>query len=114
MVCMMSGVLFQGWDNGTLGNTLRVCVTQGSRVGPSEASAIHHTHTNVCVCVCGTWTRVYTQSSLSIFTTLDTAVLPSVHAYGAQMWTVLKWRMITMFNRKLLEKQRVSNPSVVC
>ena len=48
---MVSGVLFQGWDNGTLGNTLRVCVTQGSRVGPSEVSAIHPTHTNVCVCV---------------------------------------------------------------
>jgi len=49
MVCMVSGVLFQGWDNGTLGNTLRGCVTQDPRVGASEASAIHPTNTNVCV-----------------------------------------------------------------
>ena len=46
---MVSGLLFQGWDNGTLGNTLSGCVTQDSRVGASEASAIHPTHTNVCV-----------------------------------------------------------------
>ena len=32
--------LFQGWDVGTLGNTLGGCVTQD----PSEASAIHPTH----------------------------------------------------------------------
>ena len=113
--------------------------------------------------------HVYTQRSLPIFTTLDTAVLSSVHSYGARMWTklkidverrimvinverrsmfkfrktcflssilalqrytdstvlrtrvsvrkypdstiskVLKWRIITTFNRKLLEKQRVKN-----
>ena len=29
----------------------------------------------VCVCVCGAWTRVYTQSSLSVFTMLGTTVL---------------------------------------
>ena len=47
--CMVSGVLFQAWDNGTLGNTLSGCVTQDPRVGASEASATHLTHTNVCV-----------------------------------------------------------------
>ena len=36
--------LFQGWDVGTLGNTLSGCVTQDPRVGPSEAYAIHPTH----------------------------------------------------------------------
>ena len=49
MVCMVSGVVFQAWNNGTLGNTLSGCVTQDPRVGASEASAIHPTHTNVCV-----------------------------------------------------------------
>ena len=44
MVCVVSGVLFQGWDVGTLGNTLSGCVTQYPRVGPSEAWAIHPTH----------------------------------------------------------------------
>ena len=33
--------LFQGWDIGTLGNTFSRCVTQDSRLGPSEACAIH-------------------------------------------------------------------------
>ena len=33
--------LFQGWDVGTLGNTFSRCVTQDSRLGPSEACAIH-------------------------------------------------------------------------
>ena len=33
--------LFQGWDVGTLGNTFSRCVTQDSRLGPSEAYAIH-------------------------------------------------------------------------
>ena len=51
MVCMVSGVLFQGWDVGTLGNTLSGCVTQDPV--PQEASTIHPTHTNVCVCGCG-------------------------------------------------------------
>ena len=49
MVCVVSGVLFQGWDVGTLGNTLSGCVTQDPKVDASEASAIHPTHTNVCV-----------------------------------------------------------------
>ena len=49
MVCVVSGVLFQGWDVGTLGNTLSGCVTQYPRVDAKEASAIHPTHTNVCV-----------------------------------------------------------------
>ena len=48
---MVSGVLFQGWDVGTLGNTLSGCVTQD--LVPQEASTIHPTHTNVCVCGCG-------------------------------------------------------------
>ena len=66
MVCMVSGVLFPGWDNGTLGNTLSEQVTQDPRVRASEivsrgqtlrettseASSIHPTHTNVCVCEC--------------------------------------------------------------
>ena len=51
MVCVVSGVLFQAWDVGTLGNTLSGCVTQYPRVDTSEASAIHPTYTNVCVCV---------------------------------------------------------------
>ena len=46
---MVSGVLFQRWDVGTLGNTLSGGVTQDPRVDASEASAIHPTHTNVCV-----------------------------------------------------------------
>ena len=53
--CMVSDVLFQGWDVGTLGNTLSGCVTQDPRVDASEASAIHTTHTNVY----GTWTHVF-------------------------------------------------------
>ena len=47
--CIVSGVLFQGWDSGTLGNTLSGCVTHDPRVGASEASPIHPTHTNMCV-----------------------------------------------------------------
>ena len=31
-------------------------------------------------CVCEAWTRVHTQSSLSIFTTLGTAILSSLHS----------------------------------
>ena len=53
MVCMVSGVLFQGWHVGTLGNTLSGCVTQDPV--PQEASAIHHTHTNVCVWMWTHW-----------------------------------------------------------
>ena len=49
MVCVVSGVLLQGWDVGTLGNTLSGCVTQYPRVDASDASAIRPTHTNVCV-----------------------------------------------------------------
>ena len=44
MVCMVSGVLFQGWDVGTLGNTLSGCVIHNPSVGPSEACGIHPTH----------------------------------------------------------------------
>ena len=59
MVCMVSGVLFQGWDVGTLGNTLSGCVTQQHlRVDASEAFAIHPTYTDVCVRACGMWTHV--------------------------------------------------------
>ena len=87
MVCMVSGVLFQGWDNGTLSG----CVTQDPGVGPSEvlASAILPTHTNVCVCVERGHTCVYTKlsshlcharHSCSIFTAL----------LGVRMWTKLK------------------------
>ena len=32
---------FQGWDVGTLGNTLSECVTKDPRVGTSVACAIH-------------------------------------------------------------------------
>ena len=47
--CLVDGLhgvwcSFKGWDIGTLGNTLSGCVTQDSRVGPSEACAIHPTH----------------------------------------------------------------------
>ena len=72
MVCMMSGVLFQGWDNGTLGNTLSRCVTQDPRVDAlevvshgqtlpgrgwphkttSEDSAIYSTQTMECGHMC--------------------------------------------------------------
>ena len=41
----------QGWDIGTLGNTLSGCVTQDLRVGPSEDCAIHPTHP-VCLVAC--------------------------------------------------------------
>ena len=45
------GCLFQGWDVGTLGNTLSGCVTQDPKVGPLEACAIHPTHpVNLVVC----------------------------------------------------------------
>ena len=43
--------LFQGWDVGTLGNTLSGCVTQDPRVGPSEACAILPTQP-VCLVAC--------------------------------------------------------------
>ena len=44
--------LFQGWDSGTLGNTLSQCLTQDPRVGPSEGCGIHPTHTvNMLGCV---------------------------------------------------------------
>ena len=43
--------LFQGWDVGALGNTLSGCATQDSRVGPSEACAIHPTQP-VCLVAC--------------------------------------------------------------
>ena len=36
--------LFQGWDIGTLGNTLSQCVTQDPKVGLSEGCGIHPTH----------------------------------------------------------------------
>ena len=43
---------FQGWDVGTLGNTLSGCVTQDQRVGPSEACAIHPIHpVHLVVCM---------------------------------------------------------------
>ena len=46
--CLVNGLhgvwyVFQGWDFGTLGNTLSGCITQYPRVGPSEACAIHST-----------------------------------------------------------------------
>ena len=68
-------------------------------------------------------TRVYTQSSLSVFTTLA-AQLSSTTSYRpvgtmvqimprlytvSKVLTVLKWQMITTLNRKLLENQRVQN-----
>ena len=47
---LVSGVLFQGWDVGTMGNTHTGCVTHVyPRVDASEASAIHPIHTNVRV-----------------------------------------------------------------
>ena len=42
---------------------------------------------NVCVCVWSVDTHVYTQSSLSIFTTLGTAVLSSPHP-PSWLWLV--------------------------
>ena len=43
-------VFVSGMDVGTLGNTLRGCVTQDPRVAPSKACAIHPTH-HVCLIV---------------------------------------------------------------
>ena len=52
MCCFLTiWCLFQGWDVGTLANTLSGCVTQDPRVGPSEACAIHPTRP-VCLVVC--------------------------------------------------------------
>ena len=42
---------FQGWNVGTLGNTLSGCVSQDPSVGPSEACAVHPTHP-VCLVAC--------------------------------------------------------------
>ena len=39
--------LFQGWVVDTLGNTFGGCVTQDTRVGPSEACAVH----SRCCCI---------------------------------------------------------------
>ena len=44
--------LFQGWDIGTLGNTLSECVTQDPKVGPSETYAIHPTHSVRLAALC--------------------------------------------------------------
>ena len=46
--CLM---LFQGWDVGTMCNTLSRCITQDPRVGPSEACAIHPTWP-LCLVAC--------------------------------------------------------------
>ena len=47
---------FQGWDVGTLGNTLgnilSGCVTQDPKVGPSEACAIISTQLTMFICLC--------------------------------------------------------------
>ena len=53
MVCIVSGVLFQGWDSGTLGNTLSGCVTQDPRVaiGASRGFCYSPPLTLMCVCV---------------------------------------------------------------
>ena len=86
------------------------------------------------MCLCGwMWTHVciqFTKSSLSVFTTLGSLLYQSSNGtnnrgtppyYGhasvreypdssiSKVLTVLKWRMITTLNRKLLEKQRVQN-----
>ena len=44
--CLVHGVWcsFQGWDVGTLGNTLSGCVTQDLGASPSETCAIHPNH----------------------------------------------------------------------
>ena len=70
--CMVSGVLFQGWDVGTLGNTLSGCVTQDPV--PQEASAIHPTHTYVCVCGCGDTLSAYIKLTFRLHHHSDTAV----------------------------------------
>ena len=95
---------------------------------PQEASAILPTHTNVCVWM---WTHVCIQKAH--FPSSPRSVLrytsrhngtnnrrtPPYYGYTSvreypdstisKVLTVLKWRMITTLNRKLLEKQRVQN-----
>ena len=96
---------------------------------PQEASAILPTHTNVCVCV-DVDTRVHTKSSLpssprsvvrqtSRHNGTNNRRTPPYYGHTSlreypdssisKVLTVLKWRMITTLNRKLLEKQRVQN-----
>ena len=66
---MMSGVLFQGWDIGTLGNTLNGCVTQDPRVARCLKRLLLSTPLTV-MCVCGAWTHVCIHR-VSLFTGLD-------------------------------------------
>jgi len=49
--------VIQGWDVGTLGNTLSGCVTQYSRVGPSELACA--TYPTQPVCFCSVFTAVW-------------------------------------------------------
>ena len=50
----MSCVLFQGWDSGTLGNTLIRCVTQDPRVARClKRLLLSSPLTLMCACVCG-------------------------------------------------------------
>ena len=78
MVCMVSGVLFQGWHVGTLGDTLSGCVTQDPV--PQEASGIHPTHTNVCVWM---WTHVVCIHKAHFPSSLRLVVLLARLSHGA-------------------------------
>ena len=95
---------------------------------PQETSAILPTHTNVCV-----WMWTYMCIQKAHFPSSPRSVVrqtsrhngtnnrrtppyyghTSVREYPdssiSKVLTVLKWRMITTLNRKLLEKQRVQN-----
>ena len=81
MVCIVSGVLFQGWDSGTLGNTLSRCLTQDPRVARClKRLLLSSPLTLMCVDV-DVDTRVHTKSSLSVFTTLGSPLDQSSQRY---------------------------------
>ena len=141
--------VFQGWDVGTLGNTLSGCITQYLRVSPLELGLCYPPY-SPCLLGCtavlsslhpgvvfnsSKLTLIFTRPHLGygqyglthlisgyepVGTTVQ--IIPEFHQIIdthqireypdptiSKVSTVLKQRMITMLNRKLLEKQRVQN-----
>ena len=97
---------FSAWCLVFVSGMGRWWVTEGPMVGPSEAYAIHPTHIVHA-------TRVWTSQQ---------NIMPGLHCNVNtrqvsehpdctifKVLTILKWRMMTTVNRKLLENQRVQN-----
>ena len=83
---------------------------------------LHHTQHSWCGCSFVNSPSIFTTPPILALARHTVQIMPGPHRIKdtrqvreypdstiSKVLTILKWRMITMFNRKLLEKQRVQN-----